>query len=102
MDLKVSCKTFDENRWTYTLADRTEMTQEQWASQIKKHIKRHNHHQVFQECLEDAKSKRWYRNETDEDFAMQLYAEKYCRDIKDSAFMLSIVKDDMGYDQLSF
>ncbi len=102
MDLKVSCKTFDGDQWTYTLADRTEMTQEQWSDEVRKHIKKYGNHKAFQECLVESKTRRWYRSETEEDFAMQLYAEKYCRDIEGTTFILSIVKDDMGYDQLRF
>lgn len=102
MDLKVSCKTFYKNTWTYTLADRTEMKQDEWVNEAKKHIEKHDNRQAFNECLVDARTKRWYKNETDEDFALQLYAEKYCRDVEQQGIRLQIVKDELGYDQLAF
>lgn len=99
MDLRLGCR----EKSVYHLRDGQALDRQQWISLVEEQIKKHGHEGIVADIEKTVKL--WNKNDTAHEVALQVYVSKYCSNVEvnvHKSMGLKIVKDNMGYDQLSF
>lgn len=82
MNLTLGCKEQVGNEWIYILKNGTRLTREDWTSQVENHIRENNNQSILASLIQKVGNRSWFKMDTPEDFALQMYAAKYCTNIE--------------------
>ena len=100
MDLRLGCR----EKSIYYLRNGQALDRQQWISLVEEQIKKQGHEDIVSGIEKTVEL--WNKKDTAHEVALQVYASKYCSNVEhveiQNTVKLRIVKDNMGYDQLSF
>ena len=103
MDLSLGCREEVGTTWLYHLRDGSTLEKKEWIELVEQHVRESKHESILK-GIEDT-IRLWNKKETVYEVALQVYASKYCTKIehinKPQKVEFKVVKDNMGYDQLS-
>lgn len=100
MNLTIGCKIEQQ----YYLMNGEPIDKQEWTSLVREHIKQNDNEQAFEKIKGTVKL--WNKHDTIEEVAMQVYASKYCTNLrvekKTRAVKPIKPKKETGYKQLTF
>lgn len=82
MNLTLGCKERVEDEWIYILRNGTSMTQKEWTERVNSHIRDNKNQLVLESIKKKVGNRSWFKMDTPEDFALQMYAAKYCTNVE--------------------
>lgn len=82
MNLTFGYKEYSDKEWIYTLKNGISMTQDEWTSQVKKHVEDNNNQKILDRLTQEVGNNIQIESDTPIDFVLQRYAAIYCTNIE--------------------